>query len=56
MYYSRKPSEGVAISQFYVLCGARDSVVTRETPLERNVYLKSIKLNVLKCNNYDKER
>ena len=31
-----------------MLCGTRDAVVTKEMPLEKNVYLKSRQVNVLK--------
>ena len=31
-----------------MVCGTRDAVVTREIPLEKNLDLKSIQVNVLK--------
>ena len=56
MHYSYKPSELVFISLFYVLCGTRDAVITREMALEKNGYLKSIQVNVLKSVTIMKKR
>lgn len=42
-----QPSEKSVISQLYVVCRARDVVVLREVPLEKNLDLKLVHKNVL---------
>ena len=39
-----------------MLCGKRDAVVTREMAVEKNVYLKSVQVNILKSVTIMKKR